>query len=169
MKPGWARFHAWSDSRLSRVINHAAPSERDPWDIWRLRILREQALDLGSNVFLYVKPGIRITMPILESLKRLRQTPIYAPLSALDRSGWTRDERETFAALCSAFGVPNRRVLWCRAEFWAIKAAAVPSAFDLCGEFWHRSKDAGVEMRWERCLAYAMQMMCGDPWRYALE
>jgi hypothetical protein len=84
------------------------------------------------------------------------------------RTDWWDCPNEIFAGLMRAKGVRSRAIYNVNGGLFIVNRDAIETVFNLAFDFWEFGKSRGYVFNDEPLLAYAMQMLCGNPYAHTL-
>ncbi len=168
-------FHLWTDRPVQGAICHDA-GQFDKWGcLFKLTFLRESVQRLNYDYFIWLDTDCYFVRHPGDILRVLKGSPMHITLECdlcrpnNRRLDWWGCPNATFAELLRRQGVRSRSIYNVNGGFFVIHHDAVETVVSLATEFWHAAKAAGYTFNDEPLLAYAMQMLCGDPLRHTLK
>jgi len=108
-------------------------------------------------------------------LRVLNGSPVHASLesdaNSTDniRSEWEGCTLSNHVKLMRFNGVRSQAILTVNGGFWIVHHDAIDTFQTLAWNFWHFCKKAGYTFSVEPLLAYATQMLCGNPYEHTLK
>jgi hypothetical protein len=84
------------------------------------------------------------------------------------RPDWWGCPNVTFAELMRAKGVRSNSIFNVNGGFFIVHREVIETVFELAFDFWQFANSKGYAFDDEPLLAYAMQMLCGNPYRHTL-
>lgn len=168
-------FHVWSPQPVSGAVHHPCLALETAGGIFKLVFLKQAVAALGFDAYVWLDPAHHFVREPGDVLRLLRGAPLHVPLEGdLDRclqpcqetGGCAPAKLAEWMRLC---GVRSRSVFAVSGGFFIVRREAVDTVYFLAREFWKSCLPAGVRLPYEPLLAYAMQMLCGNPYAHALE
>ena len=162
-------FHVWTDAAIPDAECHA-PGRFDPRDgLFRFTYLRDAVSALKYDHYVWLDPQTEFTRDPGSVLRVLRRAPVHVPLT-FDLADAARTDEEWCGVRCGELarrmrevGVAQRFVFAAHAGFFIVHREAVETFCNLAFDFWHRCERDGLHLPCEPLLAYAAQMLSGDP------
>jgi hypothetical protein len=168
-------FHVWADRRIGGAISHRLGKPDKSFYMFKFRFLREKVKSLNYDYFVWIDADSWFVRNPGDVLAVLHYAPVHASLesdaraNSGSRQSWWGCSLKKYADLMRAKGVRNRSIFTVNAGFWIVHHDAIDTFCDLAAEFWISSHKQGcVKFREEPALAYAVQMLCGNPYVHTL-
>ena len=162
-------FHVWTDAAVPDAVCHA-PGRFDPRDgLYRFTYLRDAVPALKYDHYVWLDPRTEFTRDSGSVVRVLRRAPEHVPLT-FDLADPARAGEMWCGAPCGEMarrmreaGVNQRFVFAAHAGLFVVHREAVETVCNLAFDFWQRCERDGLRLPCEPLLAYAAQMICGDP------
>ena len=161
--------HVWARGPVPGALTHNL-EEYDPAGGWyRVNFLERVTKETKARYLLWLDPITRFERHPGSVLAILRGAPLHIPLifdladvktAPPECNGCPCQE---LARLMRAAGIRNRAIYAASANYFIIHREAIERVTDLAFDFARRADAAGWRLTVEPLLAYAMQMLCGDP------
>lgn len=125
-------------------------------------------LPLGYEHAVWLEPGTEFRRHPGSVLHPLRRAPVHVPMlwdlaAAPAGAEWGGAPCGRLLAWMREGGLANRQIWAAHAGFLIVHRDAVETFFRLAFELWHRAEHEGHRLGCEPLLAYAAQMLTGDP------
>jgi len=167
-------FHVWSDQVVPGAICHeAGPVER--WGcLFKLTYLRDAVSKLDYEYFVWLDTDTWFVRNPGDVLRVLSGSPIHLALESdvckpeNRRRDWWDCPNTKFAELMRRRGVRSKAIFNVNGGFFVIHRDAVHTVYNLAHEFWEFCRGEGFTFNDEPLLAYAMQMLCGNPYAHTI-
>lgn len=167
-------FHVWSDHPVPGTIHHPATGFENAHYLFKLILLHDAIKALNYDYFVWIDPETYFVRNPGEILRVLQSSPVHASLESdacnpqNTRGVWCNCPPGTYAKLMRAKGVRSKSIFSANAGLWIVHHDVIDTFFRLCCEFWHFCKDQGYVFTEEAPIAYAMHMLCGNPYEHTL-
>ncbi len=168
-------FHVWTEAP---EIEGATCHPLGNWNSWgglfRFTYLRDAVSTLPFEHVVWLDPGTEFLRHPGSLLRALRRAPVHVPLGfdladpAVAQEAWGGAPCGELARRMQEAGVIGRLVLAAYPGFFIVHRGAIGTFYRLAFDFWHRCEAAGLALSCEPLLAYAAQMLTGDPRRHHL-
>jgi hypothetical protein len=168
-------FHLWTDRPVAGAICHPDRLRGRRGARLSLSLLQEQVQRLDYGCFVWLAPETRFVRHPGDVLRVLHGAPVHASLESdacsprCTSSEWCGCSLTNYATLMRFCGVQSRSIFTAPAGFWMVHHDAVGVFCDLAWDFWDFCKRAGYVFPLEPLLAYATQVLCGNPYRHTLK
>ncbi len=167
-------FHFWTDRPIAGAICHET-GRFEKWGcLFKLIFLRDAVSKLNYDYFVWLDTDTWFVRNPGDLLRVLQQAPIHIALEcglcfpANHRTDWWGCPNTTFVHLMYEKGVRSRAIFNVNGGMFIVHRDAVGTVFNLCYEFWEFAKTKGFVFNDEPLLAYAMHMLCGNPYAHTL-
>lgn len=167
-------FHVWTPSHVSGATCHPCGTF-DKWGcLFKLTFLRDAVSKLNYDYFIWLDTDTWFVRNPGDPLRTLNGSPIHITLESdlanprNQRKEWWDCPNETFVGLMREKGVKNRSIFNVNGGMFIVHHDAVETVFDLAYDFWTFCKANDFTFNDEPLLAYAMQMLCGNPYAHTL-
>lgn len=167
-------FHVWSPVATAGAIHHPCLELERSGGIYKLVFLQRAVAELDFDAYVWLDPSHWFVRPPGDVTRLLRGSPLHAPLeAALDQgpprvaTGGLREEE--LADRMRLHGVRSKTIFAASGGFFVVRRPAVQRVYELAREFWKVCFAEGIRLSYEPTLAYAMQMLCGNPYAHQLE
>lgn len=166
-------FHVLTDRPLAECECYAAYQIEKTNGLFKLHYLKVGMSRLSFDYFVWLDADTVFVRNPIDVLAPLGKSPIHVPLevnlSALpEDSVWKGMSLWRVRDVMGEQGVANQ-VYLSGSAFWIIHHDAIEAVYDLALGFWHRAKEAGVNVDVSVALGYAMQILCANPEAHLLE
>ena len=168
-------FHVWSDRRIDGAVTHPLKKMDAPHGLFRLLLLTKEVRKLKYDYLIWLDADTHFVRNPGDALRVLQGAPVHATLECDAAAGphlqpdWQRCSLANFTKLMRFAGVRSRSIFTTDAGFWIVHREAAEHfcrlAWDF-GDFCHR---VGYRFGFEPLLAYATQILCGNPYAHRLE
>lgn len=168
-------FEVWSPEPVKGAVHHRCEALETWGGIYKLVFLRRAVLGLDYESYVWLEPNQRFFRAPGDLRRLLKGSPVHVPLEGdLNqevRSSWSVPGMppSELALRMRRAGVRSRRVGMVTGGYFVVRRLAVETLYRLALEFWTSCFREGQRLPWEPTLAYAMQMLCGDPTRHQWE
>ncbi len=163
-------FHIWTDRPIEGAICHEA-GKFEKWGcLFKLVFLRDHVQKLDYDYFVWLDMDAYFVRNPGNILRVLRGSPLHVGLEsdlcnpANRRPDWWDCPNMQFAQIMRARGVRGNAIFNVNGGFFVVRREAIDAVFDLTFEFWDSCRKEGFTFNDEPLLAYAMQMLCGNPY-----
>ena len=168
-------FHIWTNRPVDGAICHRLQRPQAVGRLVELRLLEEQARKLNYDYLVWLDAGTCFVRNPGNVLRVMHGGPIHASLDcdaalpARSHLDWRRCSLSNFTKLMRFRGVRSHGVFTVDDGFWIVHREAIDTFCDLAWNFWDFCKRAGYTFGFEPLLAYAAQMLCGNPYVHTLK
>ena len=163
-------FHVWADRPVAGGIFHEA-GKFEKWGcLFKLTFLRDAVQKLKYDYFIWFDTDSYFVRHPGNVLRVLRGSPLHIGLESdvcfpnNRRLDWWDCPNLVFADLMRTRGVRSQSVFNVNGGFFIVHRDAIETVYELAYDFWHFCRDKGFIFNDEPLLAYAMQMLCGNPY-----
>lgn len=167
-------FHVWSDRPIPGAIHHPA-GEFDKWGcLFKLEFLRKAVKHLDYDYFIWLDTDMWFVRNPGDPLRLLHGSPLHialeGDLTAADngRTDWWECPNERFVELMRERGVRSRRIFNVNGGLFIVHREAIDTVYRLAFDFSDYCQTQGFTFNDEPLLAYAMHMLCGNPYAHTL-
>jgi hypothetical protein len=143
---------------------------------FKLRFLRDEVSRLDYDYYVWLDADTYFVRDPGNLLRLMRGSPVHVCMESdicrpdNKRPDWWGCSLKNCAALMRFMGVRSRAIFNTNGGFWIVHRGAVSRFCELVFEFADAAKKLGLHQFCdEPCLAYAMQMLCGDPYAHTLK
>lgn len=167
-------FHIWTDRPIPSATCHDVGELDKSAYLFKLKFLRDHVRKLNYQYFIWLDADTYFVRNPGNILRVLQGAPVHASLEcdALSpdnrRPDWWGCSLTQYARLMRAMGVNSRSIFNVNAGFWIVHHDVIETFFELAIHFWEFCDRLGYEFTEEPPLAYAIHMLCGDPYRHTL-
>lgn len=167
-------FHVWSDQPVAGAIHHPA-GRFDKWGcLFKLFFLRDAVSKLNYDYFIWLDSDMWFVRNPGDPLRLMRGSPLHIALEG-DltrpenlRQEWWECPNPLFVQLMHQRGVRSHRIFNVNGGLFIIHRDAIDTVYRLAFDFWQFCKAQGFTFNDEPLLAYAMHMLCGNPYAHTL-
>ncbi len=168
-------FHVWTEAQAIEGATCHGLGQWNPWGgLYRFTYLRDAVSTLPFEHYVWLNPGTEFLRHPGSVLRALRRAPVHVPLGfdladpgvALDM--WGGAPCGELARCNREAGVLGRLALAAYSGFFIVHRDVIGTFHRLAFDFWHRCQATGLSLSCEPLLAYAAQMLTGDPRRHHL-
>lgn len=166
-------FHVWCDRPVPGAIGRQIQG-RDAWYLFKLHYLKKAVKKLNYDYFVWLDADNYFVRNPGNILRVLHGSPVHASLESdaclpqNTREDWWGCSLRNYATLMRFKGVRSNAIFNLNGGFWIVHHDVIDTFCRLALDFWAFSRKAGYEFADEPCLAYAVHMLCGDPYRHTL-
>jgi hypothetical protein len=167
-------FHIWTDRAIEGAICHRLASTRGEKKFIRLELLDARVRKLKYDYFVWLDADSYFVRHPGDILRVLRGAPVHASLEsniALEKPlipDWGPCSLRNLTMLMQFRGVRSREVFTVNGGFWIVHREVVQTFCGLTWDFWEFCRKVGYRFAVEPLLAYASQMLCGNPYVHTL-
>jgi len=167
-------FHVWSDRRIEGAVGHDSGRVRKDGGMFRLEFLEREVSRLPYEYYVWLEADSVFVRPPGDLLRVLAGAPVHASLESdvtsapRRRTEWEGCSLTNVATLMRFCGVRNRAIFTAGAGFWIVHRDVIKTFCDLAEDFGAFCRKVGYRFGFEPRLAYAAQMLCGNPYRHTL-
>jgi hypothetical protein len=166
-------FHVLTDRPIDGCECYEAFSTERDYGLFKLHYLKAGMTRLPFEWLDWLDAASVFIRNPVDVLGCLGRSPVHVPLECqlsanLDSETWHGNSAGRLSELFIKEGVRHRPYLGSDG-FWIVHHDAIEAVYELALGFWHRAKDAGLLLDAAETLAYAMQMLCGDPKKHTVE
>jgi len=163
-------IHVWTDGGVDSATAHPLGRFDPSGGLFRLTYLRDfvNALD-RYEYYVWLDPRTRFLGHPGSLLRALNGAPVHVSLTfdlavpSAQGENWNGLPCQELARLMQSAGLTNSAVYAGSSGFYIVHRHAAKTFVDLAYEFWKLSDRKGLRLPCEPLLAFAMQMLCGDP------
>ncbi|MFO1458225.1 MAG: hypothetical protein U1G08_02380 [Verrucomicrobiota bacterium] len=167
-------FHVWSDRAVPGAIFHHA-GQFEKWGcLFKLTFLRDAVRHLNYDYFIWLDTDMWFVRNPGDPLRLLRGAPLHIALEGdltspeNSRTDWWDCPNQRFVELMRARGVRSQHVFNVNGGLFIVHRDAIDTVFRLAYDFWTFCKSKGFTFNDEPLFAYAMHMLCGNPYVHTL-
>ncbi|MCI0539760.1 MAG: hypothetical protein L0Z50_31515 [Verrucomicrobiales bacterium] len=167
-------FHVWTDREVSGAICHEAGKFDKSGCLFKLTYLRNAVQVLNYDYFIWLDSDSYFVRNPGNILKVMGHSPIHIALERdlccpeNRRPNWWDCPNATFAELMRAKGVRSNSIFNVNGGLFIVQHDVIETVFELAFDFWQFANSKGYAFNDEPLLAYAMQMLCGNPYIHTL-
>jgi hypothetical protein len=167
-------FHIWADREIPDAFTHKAGDFQKWGCLFKLTYLRDVVAKLDYEYFVWLDTDSYFVRNPGDILRVLRGSPIHITMECdltspfNKRADWWGCPNQKFAQLMKERGVKSNSIFNVNGGFFIVHRDAVATVFDLCFDFFHHCRENGYTFVDEPLLAYAMHMLCGNPYEHTL-
>jgi len=167
-------FHFWTDRAIEGANCHRLESAKGKQRLLRLQLLDEKVRNLKYDYFVWLDADTYFVRHPGNILRVLRGAPVHASLesnTALPKPllpDWGPCSLPNFTTLMQFCGVRSQAIFTVNGGFWIIHRDVIDTFCGLTWSFWDFSRKVGYRFHVEPLLAYATQMLCGNPYVHTL-
>ncbi|MHB8520226.1 MAG: hypothetical protein ACYDH9_05660 [Limisphaerales bacterium] len=167
-------FHIWTDRPIAGARCHSARNVDLSYYLFKIHFLRDAVKALNYDYFVWLDADTYFVRNPGDVLRVLQGSPVHATLEAdaaapnNRRPDWWGCPLSKYAKLMRFKGVNSNSIFNVNAGFWIVHHDVIDTFCDLALDFWHFCKHFGWEFTEEPPLAYAMHMLCGNPYRHTI-
>ena len=168
-------FHLWSDRKVEGAVCHPWRASAVKERLLALKLLYSQVRKLKYDYFVWLDADTVFVRHPGDVLRVLQGAPVHASLesnTALPhpvQPDWGICALSNFTKLMRFSGVRSEAIFTVNGGFWIVHREAIESFCSLAWDFWDFSKKVGYRFDFEPLLAYATQMLCGNPYLHTLK
>ncbi len=168
-------FHFWTDRPIQDAKLHPAAKLNQPNGLFQLELLEQEVSRLRYEYYVWLSPDTFFVRHPGNLLEVLAGAPVHATfqgdvLAAKNRADtWEGCSLKNIATLMRFCGVRNRSIFTTSSGFWIAHRDAVEALCNLARSFGELAAKAGYPLGIEPRLAYAAQMLSGNPYRHTLQ
>lgn len=163
-------FHIWTDRPINGAICHEV-GQVEKWGcLFKLTFLRDAVRRLNYDYFVWLDSDTYFVRHPGDVLRVLQGSPLHIALESdvclpqNQRTDWWGCPNQQFAALMRAKGVRSKAIFNVNGGLFIVHRDAVETVFNLAYDFWQFCRGQNLTFNDEPLLAYAMQMLCGNPY-----
>ena len=168
-------FHIWCDRPIDDAISHELKDFDKSTLLFKINFLRDAAKALNYDYFVWLDADSYFVRNPGDVLRVLHSSPVHATLEcdACDpnnrRMAWWECALSRYARLMRAKGVTSKSIFNVNAGFWIVHHDVIDRFCDLALDFYDLWKRDGHDpFPEEPAMAYAVQMLCGNPYAHTL-
>ena len=168
-------FHIWTDGPIEGATCHPLAKKQWKLALGPLHLLPELARRLRYDYFIWLDPQTFVTRPPGDPLRVLQGAPVHASFEQ-DASkpvklhpDWGPCSLTNFTTLMRFNGVRSRSIFTVNNAFWIVHHDAVERFCQLSSDFWWFCRRTGYTFGFAPLLAYATQILCGNPYIHRLK
>lgn len=167
-------FHLWTDRPIDGAVCHES-GQVEKWGcLFKLTFLRDAVRTLNYDYFVWLDSDTYFVRHPGDVLRVLRGSPLHIALESdlclphNQRPEWWGCPNPQCSALMRAKGVRSKSVFNVNGGQFIVHRDAIETVFNLAYGFWQFCRGQGFTFNDEPLLAYAMQMLCGNPYVHTL-
>lgn len=167
-------FHIWTDSPISGATCHPAGQFETRLCLFKLHFLRDQVSRLNYDYFVWLDADNYFVREPPDLLSVMQGSPVHSSLESDAclpgnlREDWYDCTLKDYVTLMRYMGVRSRAIFNVNGGFWIVHHDVIQRFCELAFEFLEIAARAGFEFPDEPGLAYATQMLCGNPYLHTL-
>jgi hypothetical protein len=167
-------FHVWSDQPVEGAVCHSAGQFEKAGCLFKLMFLRDAVRKLNYDYFIWLDTDTWFVRNPGDPLRVLQDSPMHIALESdlcgagNQRPDWWGCPNQRLATLMRTKGVRSRAIFNVNGGLFIVHRDVIETVFDLTHDFWTFCEAQGWMFNDEPLLAYAMQMLCGDPYAHTL-
>jgi len=167
-------FHIWTDRAIEGANCHRLKSAKGRRRFIRLELLDAKVRHLKYDYFVWLDADTYFVRNPGDVLRVLRGAPVHATLesnTALPKPllpDWGPASLRNFTVLMQFRGVRSKAIFTVNGGFLIVHHDVIDTFCGLTWDFWEFSRKVGYRFEVEPPLAYAMQMLCGNPYVHTL-
>jgi len=167
-------FHVWTSDPISGATCHPLGHLDKSLYIFKLHYLREEVRKLGYEYYIWIDADTYFVRHPGDALRFMNHSPVHGSLEAdasspkCTRPDWWGVPLQTYVKLMRERGVRSRAVFNLNGGFWIVHRDVIETFCDLSLEFWQYCRHSGYSVTEEPAVAYAVQMLCGNPYSHTL-
>jgi hypothetical protein len=168
-------FHVWTDRPIDGAMGHPLKRFNPRGGLFRLDLLYDQVRKLKYDYFVWLDADSFFVRNPGDVLRVLQGAPVHASLEhdAASRDhvqpDWQRCSLSNFTKLMRFNGVRSRGVFTVNSGFWIVHREVIENFCRLAWDFSDFCHKVGYRFGFEPLLAYATQMLCGNPYTHNLK
>ena len=164
-------FHIWTDQPIRGAISHRA-GDFSKWKwgcMFKLLYMYEQLPQLNYDYFVWFDADTYFVRDPGRILRVMHGSPLHIALECdvclpqNVRREWWLCPNEVFAELMRSKGVRSKAIYNVNGGLFVVHRDAIDSVYQLTHDFFNFCQKRGYTFVDEPLLAYAMQMLCGNP------
>ena len=163
-------FHIWTDSATKGAKCHRLKGTKGREPFVRLELLHAKIRKLNYKYFVWLDADTYFVRHPGDLLRVLRGAPVHATLesnTALPeplRPDWGPCSLRNFTTLMQFRGVRSHAIFTINGGLLIVHHDVIDTFCGLTWDFWEFSRKVGYKFGVEPLLAYATQMLCGNPY-----
>ena len=168
-------FHIWSDRPVRGAVSHAIEKLDKSNLLFKIFFLRDAARSLNYDYLVWLDADTYFVRNPGNVLRVLHASPVHTTFESdacapnNRRSAWWECSLSRFARLMQVKGVRNKSIFNVNAGFWIVHHDVIDTFCALALDFWELWKRDGHDpFPEEPAMAYAAQMLCGNPYLHTL-
>ena len=167
-------FHFWTDRPIDRAICHRLQNRKGKRPFAALELLHEKLSKLKYEYLVWLDADTVFVRHPGDILRVLQGAPVHATLEsniALPqplRPDWGPCSLKNFTTLMQFRGVRSHAIFTVNSGFWIVHRDVMDTFCGLTWDFWDFCQRVGYRFKFEPLLAYATQMLCGNPYVHTL-
>jgi hypothetical protein len=168
-------FHIWTNSSVEGAICHPLSKSKARERFVQLSLLEQEVGKLKYDYFVWLDANTFFVRHPGDVLRVLQGAPVHASLesdAALPEPAhpdWGICSLSNFTKLMRFCGVRSRAIFTVNAGFWIVHRDVIDTFCGLAWVFCNFCKKVGYRFEFEPLLAYATQMLCGNPYAHTLK
>ena len=167
-------FHIWTDTAIEGAKCRRLATAKAKGKFIQLELLDQQVRKLKYDYFVWLDADTYFVRHPGDILRVLQGAPVHASLesnTALPKPllpDWGPCSLSNFTTLMQFRGVRSQAVFTVNGGFWIVHHDVIDTFCGLTWDFWEFSRKVGYQLAVEPLLAYASQMLCGNPYVHTL-
>lgn len=167
-------IHVWSDRIIPTTIPHDIGNPNKDHYLFKLHILNQHVSNLRYDYYIFFDADTWFVRNPGEILNYVYDDPLHVTLESdctnpvALREDWWGCPLPDYVRMMRECGVKDRIIYNCNAGLFIIHRKAVKSFYRLCMEFWNYAKERGYTFTEEAPMAYAAQIMMGNPYLHTM-
>jgi len=168
-------FHIWTDGSVEGAICHRLRASKARAPLAQLRLLQQEVRKLKYDYWVWLDADTFFVRHPGNVLRVLHGAPVHSSLesnAALPEPAepdWGICSLSNFTKLMRFSGVRSRGIFTLNSGFWVVHRDVIDTFCGLAWDFWIFCKRVGYLFQFETLLAYATQMLCGNPYAHTLK
>ena len=167
-------FHVWSDKTVDGSITHmTGPFDKRHY-LFKFKFLKQIAAITDFKYYVFLDADTYFVRHPGDVLRVLYGAPVHGHLESdctyagNTRKDWWGCPLPTYVQLIKESGVNSNGIFNINAGFWIVHRDAIDTFVYLAMTFWNYCKSKGFQFTEEAPLAYAIHMLCGNPYQHTL-
>lgn len=167
-------FHVWSEQPVRGAVHHAGKLLKKGNPLFKMHLLRAEVKKLNCDYFIWLDSESWFVRNPGDPLLLMHGSPVHSSLESdvcdpgNQRSDWGGCSLKNYATLMRFKGVRSKAIFIVNSGFWIVHREVIDRFCELALDFWDFSKQAGFVFKDDAPLAYATQMLCGNPYLHTL-
>lgn len=169
-------FHLWCDQPILEATCHELKGLEKSNFLFKIHFLADVVKQLNYDYFIWLDADTYFVRNPGNVLRVLHSAPVHATLESdacpadNTRPDWWGCALSRYVRLMRARGVHSHSIFNVNAGFWIVHHDVIETFCDLALSFWDLWKRDGHDpFSEEPPLAYAMHMLCGNPYLHTME
>lgn len=167
-------FHIWTDRQVEEAVCHEV-RQIEKWGcLFKLTFLRDAVAKLNYDYFVWLDSDNYFVRNPGDVLRVLKGSPLHVSLESdllspgNIRPEWWGCPSAKFASLMHSKGVRSKSIFNVNGGMFIAHRDVIGTIFHLAYDFWQFCREQGLNFNDEPLLAYAMHMLCGNPYLHTL-